>query len=98
LFPAFANIDLSAPPILFPAILASPQYHDAMRIFANSPSIKGALVSPYSQALLCSSLLQNSSHDECNDGEQRTRLRTECACPGADFVAGQKNTPTAFPR
>ena len=51
--PTFANIDLSAPDPI-PAILASPEYHEAVRIFANSPSIKGALVSPDSQALLYS--------------------------------------------
>lgn len=49
--PTFANIDPTVPnPI--PAILVSPEFQDAVRIFAESPSIKGALVSPDSQALL----------------------------------------------
>jgi predicted O-methyltransferase YrrM len=51
LSPLFANIDLSAPDPI-PAILVSPQYHEAVRFFANSASIKDALISPDSQALL----------------------------------------------
>jgi predicted O-methyltransferase YrrM len=51
LYPTFANIDPTLPnPI--PAILASTEFQGAVLIFAQSPSIKGALVSRDSQALL----------------------------------------------
>jgi predicted O-methyltransferase YrrM len=45
-----ANFDGRSDPI--PAILDSPEYRDAVRSFASSPSIKNALVSPDAQALL----------------------------------------------
>jgi predicted O-methyltransferase YrrM len=51
--PPFAPIDLSVnDPI--PLILASPEFQEAVQTFANSPSIKAALLSPDSQALLYS--------------------------------------------
>src|SRR5438132_1540860 len=53
LAPSTAPIDLSTPDPI-PAILASPEFQQAVKIFANSPSIKNALVSPDSQALLYS--------------------------------------------
>jgi predicted O-methyltransferase YrrM len=53
LAPAFAPIDLSIPdPVQ--AILASPEYRKAVQTFADSPSIKGALLPPDAQALLYS--------------------------------------------
>jgi predicted O-methyltransferase YrrM len=51
--PEVASIDLSIPDPI-PAILASPEYRKTVQAFADSPSIKGALVSPDSQALLYS--------------------------------------------
>ncbi len=53
LAPVFAPIDLSAPDPI-PAILASPEFGQTVQVFADSPSIKGALVSPDAQALLYS--------------------------------------------
>src|SRR6266478_6344751 len=53
LAPTFGPIDLSAhDPI--PAILASPEFRQTVQVFSDNPSIKGALVSPDSQALLYS--------------------------------------------
>lgn len=49
--PTFADIDLSAPDPI-PGILVSAEFREAERIFANSSSIKNALVSPDSQSLL----------------------------------------------
>jgi predicted O-methyltransferase YrrM len=53
LAPAFPATDLSNPDPI-PAILASPEFPKLVQTFAESPSIKGALVSPDSQALLYS--------------------------------------------
>jgi predicted O-methyltransferase YrrM len=51
MLPAFSDIDLTAcNPI--PSILASPAFQHTVQAFADSPSIKGALISPDSQALL----------------------------------------------
>jgi predicted O-methyltransferase YrrM len=51
LYAAPSRVDLSDPDPI-PAILASPEFETMVRTFAKSPSIKGALVSPDSQALL----------------------------------------------
>src|SRR3981081_3925042 len=50
---AVSPIDLSITDAL-PAILALPEFPDLVQSFADSPSIKRALVSPDSQALLYS--------------------------------------------
>src|ERR1700692_730403 len=50
---ASSRIDLSIPDPI-PAILVSPEFPKLVQKFGNSPSIKGALVSPDSQALLYS--------------------------------------------
>src|ERR1700682_4436155 len=53
LAPVFPAADLSIPDPI-PAILASPEFPKQVQAFADSPSIRGALVSPDSQALLYS--------------------------------------------